>query len=906
MPVVPAVVAAWAGVSAFAATTVGGFIVGTVASYGIGYIAQKLGEFGRDDAMDNFNSGIKTNSISSVAPISIIYGERVVGGPEYRAVSGQDNKYLWRVMVLGEGQIDSVTNVYLNDKDVDSYTDDAENLVYAERVEWWVHAGTAGQAADDNLVAALEDWSPDHRGYGVAYLVVRMEYDPDVFSSGMPVLTAKVRGRRVYDPRDGSTAWSDNPALCTNDYLMNTRFGRGIDSSIIDQDYLIDAANYCDGMVTVKAPGGTDLIQKRYTCNGVVNPDQTSKSIIEQLCTSFRGTIVPPGEKYRIKIDRPEVSTFDFTENNIVGAWNITGAGVRTKLNRVNTRFYDAENNWEEALAVTDSKAYREEDNGRVLEADISLPFTSQTQRADIMAQHHIKQTRQGWRATFTASLEALSVEVMDVVTITHPTPGWEGKLFRIHGLELLENDVIGVTVQEYDPSVHTFDLHTPPAIPDTNLPSPFDAPPPKNLLLASGTDQLLRAGDGTIIARILAEWDAPANPFVTYYEIGYKLSASTGWTTTQTSERSHHIAPAADGHLYDIRVRAIYSSGRRSEWLVVSGYLVIGKTAPPAAPTSFSFASQRDYTREFTWALNTTDSDVAGYKVRYSATLTDEWEDMSALHLGLRLSSPWETNLLNAGTYRFAIKTIDTTGNESVTAKYMQATLEDSPVSSILAAFYPRLEGWPGTITNGYILPNSGDIESTDSTTWDDLETAAATFDEWFDWGLNGDDLTYQYPDIDMGAVLTYRPVISAQADGVITYEIDYSTDNVVWNGWVTPSADITCRYLRCRIKVVGTAPRIQSMTILLDGEKEFEDISDLDTSTLSATYRTVAGDIRLPIASAFTNIKSVQVTLQNTGPGWSWELIDKLTATGPRIKIYDNTGTLADATIDATIKGF
>ena len=37
----------------------------------------------------------------------------------------------------------------------------------------------------------------------------------------------------------------------------------------------------------------------------------------------------------------------------------------------------------------------------------------------------------------------------------------------------------------------------------------------------------------------------------------------------------------------------------------------------------------------------------------------------------------------------------------------------------------------------------------------------------------------------------------------------------------------------------------------------------------------------------------------------GWSWELIDKNTAIGPRIKIYNASNALADANIDATVRG-
>jgi hypothetical protein len=45
--------------------------------------------------------------------------------------------------------------------------------------------------------------------------------------------------------------------------------------------------------------------------------------------------------------------------------------------------------------------------------------------------------------------------------------------------------------------------------------------------------------------------------------------------------------------------------------------------------------------------------------------------------------------------------------------------------------------------------------------------------------------------------------------------------------------------------------------------------------------------------------------IALQNVGAGWSWELIDKDTSVGPRVKIYNSSNTAADATIDALVRG-
>ena len=198
---------------------------------------------------------------------------------------------------------------------------------------------------------------------------------------------------------------------------------------------------------------------------------------MQQLLTSCRGVLIPPGTTYKLVIDRPEVVTYQFSPDNILGQWSFSGGNLETRLNRVNVRFFDAENRYEQAIAVTSSPTFLTQDNGRILEADISLPFADSIQRADILAQHHLKQSRQGWSVQFSAPLEALHCEIMDVVAITHPTPGWEEKPFRIHAMELTDQDTILLTLQEYDDSVYTYDINTPPAIPDTALPDPFALP---------------------------------------------------------------------------------------------------------------------------------------------------------------------------------------------------------------------------------------------------------------------------------------------------------------------------------------------------------------------------------------------------------------------------------------------
>ena len=73
----------------------------------------------------------------------------------------------------------------------------------------------------------------------------------------IPTITADVRGRTLYDPRDGQTRYSNNPALVIRDYLSNAIYGRGIASSAIDDTSIAAAANACD--IRITAPSFSDI-----------------------------------------------------------------------------------------------------------------------------------------------------------------------------------------------------------------------------------------------------------------------------------------------------------------------------------------------------------------------------------------------------------------------------------------------------------------------------------------------------------------------------------------------------------------------------------------------------------------------------------------------------------------------
>jgi predicted phage tail protein len=194
-----------------------------------------------------------------------------------------------------------------------------------------------------------------------------------------------------------------------------------------------------------------------YACDGTIDTNQTAYDNVRALLTACRGMLVFSGGKYRLVLDvATTFSSFGFTESNITGSWVISQAGKRAKYNRVTAGFYNPAKKWQPDLAMVESTALRATDNGLILEAKIDLPFTANSYRAQNVGQLTLNQSRYGLVVKFSAFQEGLRCEVGDVVPITHSTPGWSAKLFRIMQIEIKDNDEVYVVAREYSASVYT------------------------------------------------------------------------------------------------------------------------------------------------------------------------------------------------------------------------------------------------------------------------------------------------------------------------------------------------------------------------------------------------------------------------------------------------------------------
>jgi len=747
-----------AAVGATAATLIGSTVGAVVAGYVAGEMADDpvSGAMTPDagdtaDTVENTASGMLVNKASNNAPIPIVYGLRKVGGTRvFMETTGSSNEYLHIVLAMSEGTINSFENVYFNDVISTDASLSSKNTIYK-------HLGAEDQTADSNLVSAVSAWTSSHRLKGTAYLYCKLEYDQDTWIRGVPTITADVKGVKVYDTRDASTAWSDNPALCIRDYLTNTRYGRGISTSDIDDSSITAAANYCDETVSI---GGATV--KRYTCDGVVNTSTGSMTILRKLLTSCRGFLVFTGGKYRLLIDKAETAVFTFSEDNIVGNWHIGLGNKSNQYNRISANFFNPDRQWQPDKAVVESSSMRTDDNGLLLEKSIELPFTADIDRAKMISTINLNQSRQQLYVSFTATIEALRNEIGDVVYVKHPTTGWDtlnanaGKKFRVIKMRLKNNDEVEVSLQEYDATVFDFGtIAAADATPDVNLPDMASVVAPTSLATVESLYETINSSG--VKCRVVLSWTASADAFVKEYNVQFKLSADSSWTnvttTTTTSVRLDDVNPA----LHDFRVRAVNTVGVSSSWTTLSNVTISGLTAAPEDVDNLSFISLGGYAH-LTWD-KAPDLDVrVGGHVRFrhsNLTTGAAWASSTDIGTAVAGHNTQAVLPLLAGTYM--AKFVDSSGNESVNVSSFVTTTVPNLVPMNAVVTSTQHPNFTGTKTNMVAVDDVLKFEA--DTLWDSV---SGLMDTWtYIDAVGGLDASSSYEFdtyIDLGYVFTSR----------------------------------------------------------------------------------------------------------------------------------------------------
>lgn len=453
------------------------------------------------------------------------------------------------------------------------YVLDTASIVSKARVRWML--GTSDQAAFPDLLTQFPDqWTANHRGRDVAYLVAELEYDQDIYPNGPPDISAVLRGTdEVFDPRTGATGYSENPALLMRWYLLHP-FGGRKTLAEIDEASFIEAANVCDQVVNYG-----DGPRARFTAGYVASTDQVPASVCDELAEAMAGSWGYSGGVIRVRAGALSPAVATITKSWLAqGQTEIQPHLPRSQLgNAVQGTFIDPGSRWQQVPFPrvpqgAEAAALLAEDSGVPLAQEMEFGAITHVGQAQHVAAIKLREQRQGLTIAIDCNMSAYRLQMFDVVWLRLERYfGATPKLFEVQKRRFTLGGAIRLVMRETGAALFELGATVPAGdfLPNTSLPEPRFVPQMGAVTATSGATVL---ADNSVVTRVQLEWDAPADAAVLqggFIELGFREGADTGEVQVLRADSytGHTMVGLRGGRAYVFQVRAVNGLGVRGKW---------------------------------------------------------------------------------------------------------------------------------------------------------------------------------------------------------------------------------------------------------------------------------------------------------------------------------------------------
>lgn len=470
-----------------------------------------------------------------------------------------------------------------------------------------VHYTGSQVVPDASLVAAFAaqgiTFSSALTGY--AHSVVRM---PTAEFQGSLQISARLWGRRVYDPRKDSTQpggsgahrldnpatweWSDNPALALADWTANTVYGAG-EPVVWASVPAVAAAN--DALV------GTPGEKRRLIGLTLAAGNATVAAVAEALRAYAGCWLVPTAQGLRLvaDADAAPVASYSHAAGQIAGISPLSRRDLGNTPTVVEVQYTDTTQvPWRQRKAQAALPGAGTTRPWRL--SSVPMPGVQRYSQALREAIERLNKLNLGdLSCDLDVFDEGIRHEVGDIVTITHPV-GVSAKPMRVTGGAQTSHGRWRLALTEHDPAVYSSEVQTQPSVPDTVRIAPAGYGEP----VVDFTVVELPGG-------LLFSWQEPTayNHRRTVLQLHPGGTLETAWVDAQSpfwqGESTQHLVPwPADG-AYAMLARHENRAGGLS--LVT-------------ARVTFSIVNQRLTGVTRTWLQST------GETAQWLATLYDEF----------------------------------------------------------------------------------------------------------------------------------------------------------------------------------------------------------------------------------------------------------------------------------------
>ncbi|MBN5214286.1 phage tail tip fiber protein [Serratia ureilytica] len=578
-----ALAAVIAGASAAAAAAAAGMTMAAIVGIGLaaaaitgvmGYMGMQMSEPKFDSADTGATIGTTTDP-KTVLPV--VYGRERAGSiVVWRDVSKVDNTKLVSVFAICEGEIEGFHNLYLDNKRIlkDSSPIFKDGLVdrsfiedkYKDYVEVEFSTGTPNghNMHLANFHLGNGDWPSDWVGKNVAMGCVVIKKTNDGLQDGVDIfnpssqIAIELTGLRIMDLLDNQVKASDNGPSQLLDYIINSRYGLGVDPTYINTASFKEAAQFA--------------YTNNFKSNGAMDPNATFKENITNLCGSFGGMMFESFGQLKLGMDAPDVVKYSFSDDNILqGTITLKDGGSMGYYNTLNATIRQPQADYSDIVYRYPSEEQNDAQiakDKRIIAKDVSYRFVKDKAQLDRLASVERNKSTVQRQIAFNTT-DAYGVGVWDVIRVSNTELQQTNSLWRVIRVHrALAGTVAGqiqIDAVEYNEKVYSDqDIAKDPNFNGSNIP---DA-----LILAAPTNLVVKGTGATAYGQNVAlTWDA-MDDFNRYgFRVQYKLAGApeTDWINAGFTSQKFFEIYNLTGEKYDFRVCAT-GVAARSEWVTL------------------------------------------------------------------------------------------------------------------------------------------------------------------------------------------------------------------------------------------------------------------------------------------------------------------------------------------------
>ena len=657
----------------------------------------------RQAAAEEKRKGFTFTTSGQAVPVPVLYGKNFIGGIAVKhhitstytsaAITGTDNfnqgftntttsgtknEFLHVQYALCQDGVEGTVGVKVNNLD---YNDAGQRFNHLIRT--YANGGTADPIATANGIPLTNQFT----GTSYASATFKLDRDDPQYN-GSPEMGFLMKGRKVraVELNTGvyslasTYSYSNNPALCLLDYLLNTDFGRGLSVAEVDLQSFYEAALVCGTTVStgravsgVINGGPTTRDIPLYECNITLSPTDKIRDNIEAILNTMAlAELTWSSEgKYKLLVEYPtslveqdalvDVNHY-FTDDDIIRSKvDISWPSASERLNQVTISFLNEHEDfksdsvtWPKSFSTAHTE-YLTEDNNQPFVGSFDLDGTTDPYHATATAEQLVREARSSRLITFTISKRGLSIEPGDFINITSATSNISDEVYRVQAIEVNSDFTVKLTCNYFDYTTLAWNVNDDIAY-SVRPTFDFTVEPVTGLTYTAGKPEL----DHTAIAEL--SWTAPTDgsfKSVVYYTDGVGDLKILG-ETSSNSFLVHPRAEWANGQSVTFTVKAQTPLGRLSTGVAVTNAVVRN----PEVPTTFSLVETLYQTNKasgvkaratLSWVEPAGGVEPKDYRVEYYRDADGSTYKL----LGYTVGTTYVFDDVRAGAYHFRITPI-------------------------------------------------------------------------------------------------------------------------------------------------------------------------------------------------------------------------------------------------------